>query len=328
MILKKYFIFLLGLWLLSGCKQDEPAAASKFFFNTACKIIIPAGQKNARKAIDAAFNRIAEIDKKFNTANPASPLYAFNNAGTPIRDKETIALVATVLKIGKETNGAFDPTVYPLVKLWGFHSPCPSLPKANDIKNILPVTGPNSIIVRNEGIFPLKKGAGLDLGGVIPGYAADEALKVLKSKGITSALIDTGGEFFALGTNEGRKWRIGIKNPRGEGIIGVIELENEALATSGDYENFFIVEGKRYHHILDPASGYPPAEMQSVTVICPTAIEADAWSTAFFVLGEKRGFSLLDKKSSHKAIAVNNHGKMIISPQAQNQFRPCSTQND
>ncbi len=314
-------VFLAGILSWSACQATEPVSETSFFFNTACTIKIPAGEKDAKNAIEAAFARLGQIDRKFNVLNPTSPLYAFNNAGVPIKDKEIIMLTRVAMQIREESLGAFDPTVYPLVILWGFYSDHPSLPADKDIKRVLQLIGRDSVRITDDAIYPLKKGAGLDLAGVVSGYAADEAIKILRDRGIKSALVDTGGEFFALGTNEGRKWRIGLKNPRGEGIIGIIELQDEALATGGDYEKFFMANGKRYHHILDPATGYPADTLQSVTIISPTTIWSDGWSTAFFVLGAEKGFDALNKKPGYKAIAVTAAGKIIGSPETSNQFQ-------
>jgi FAD:protein FMN transferase len=314
---------ILGIFLfLAGCRAREPLSETRFFFNTACTIKIPAGEKNAPAAIKAAFDRIAAIDQKFSVVNTASPLYAFNKQGVPIKDKEIIALARTAFNIRSESQGAFDPTVYPLVILWGFYSEHPSLPQAQEIRKLLPLVGNNSVKITADGIYPVKKGAGLDLAGVVSGYGADEALKVLKNIGIKSALIDTGGEFYALGTNLGNKWRIGLKNPRGEGIIGVIELQDEALATGGDYEKYFMANGKRYHHILNPNNGYPAIGLESVTIIGPITTVTDGWSTAFFVLGAEQGFAALSRKPGYKAIAVTAAGKIISSPETGNQFKP------
>lgn len=314
-------VIFIGIFIWPGCQAKEPLIETRFFFNTVCTIKIPADEKNAKEAIDAAFARIAEIHQKFNVTSATSPLYAFNNAGIPIKDKEIIAVTRIAMQVKKESQGAFDPTVYPLVILWGFYSDHPSLPRDKDIKKMLPLIGQNSIRITVNSIYPLKKGAGLDLAGVVSGYAADEAIKILQSRGIKSALVDTGGEFYALGTNQGRKWRIGLKNPRGEGIIGVIELQDEAVATGGDYEKFFVAGGKRYSHILDPITGYPANSLQSVTIISPIAALADGWSTAFSVLGAEKGFAAFNKKPGYKAIAITAAGKIIGSPEAGKQFK-------
>lgn len=269
-----------------------------------------------------AFERIEAIDKKFNALNPSSPLHDFNEKGVVISDNDIVALADRAFALSRETGGAFDPAIYPLVKLWGFTGDNPSLPEKTEIIKALLLAGREKILIKNGSLNKLQKGAGVDLGGIAAGYAADEALKVLKDSGIKSALIDTGGELYALGKNNGNKWRIGIKNPRGDGIVGIIEAENEAISTSGDYEKYFLDNGKRYHHILDPVSGYPAAGLQSVTIICPNTTEADVWSTAFFVMGKEKGFQTLDKKPGFKVFVITDEGKFFMSEGLKKQFTP------
>ncbi len=316
---KWFFAAVLGA-VLCGCTPKEPVIQTRFLFDTVCKITVPASENNAVFAVNEAFNRAREIHEKFNVLNSSSPLYAFNHYGTPIRDSEVAGLVTTAFKIREESGGAFDPTVYPLVMLWGFYSDTPALPEKNAIKNDLALTGPDAVRLEKGKVYALKNGAGLDLAGVVSGYAADEALKVLKKNGIKSALIDMGGEIYALGSNNGRKWKVGLKDPRGEGIIGIIELENEAVVTGGDYEKYFMVNGKRYCHILDPKTGYPAEGMQSVSVLHPLTVIADGWSTAFFVLGAEKGFEIVNKKAEFKVLAVTGEGKLIGSFGTKKQF--------
>ncbi len=298
-----------------GCAR-EPVTGVRFLFGARCSIVIPGSEKNARQAIEHAYSRLAEIDAKFNVLISTSPLSEFNNSGVPIRDPEIIRVARSVARFHDASDGVLEPRVYPLVQLWHFYSDNPVLPRPQDIQSLLPLVQEGKIMITDQEIRAGQKGVGLDFGAVVSGYAADEAVRILKADGIKNALVDTGGEFYALGRSQpDRKWRIGVKNPRGEGIIGVIEVENEGLATSGDYEKFIMVNGTRYHHILNPATGYSARGLESVTVIAPTAFAADAWSTAFFVLGKEIGFKKISQRPGFKAVVVDDTGQLQLSPE-------------
>ncbi|MCB4791525.1 MAG: FAD:protein FMN transferase [Elusimicrobia bacterium] len=315
---KLFFVFTFAVFSF-GCSK-EPVTRTGFYFNTKCSVVIPASEKNTAKALDDAFRRLEEIDAKFNVLNSSSPLYSFNRNGVPINDKEIAEVARYAFKVKDESSGAFDPLIYPLVQLWNFYGDAPVVPKPEDVKKLLSLVKDAGIKINGDEISAGKKGAGLDFGALIPGYAADEAVKVLKNNGIKNALVDTGGELYALGRNGKRKWKIGLKNPRGDGIVGIIEAENEAVSTAGDYEKYIETGSKRYHHILDPKTGYPAEGIRSVTVISPTALEADAWDTAVFVLGIEKGFDEASVKRGYKTIVIDNNGKFYISPEGEKQF--------
>jgi thiamine biosynthesis lipoprotein len=152
------------------------------------------------------------------------------------------------------------------------------------------------------------------------GYAVGEAVNALKDNGVKNALVDAGGDVYVLGNKNGVPWRIGIKDPFGSGIIGVLEGSNMAVFTSGNYERFFMKDGVRYHHILDPQTGYPARGLASVTVISSDPVLADAWATAIFVMGEKKGIKAAEKISG-KIILVNEKGRIYSSPELAGIFK-------
>jgi len=143
----------------------------------------------------------------------------------------------------------------------------------------------------------VRSGMAIDLGGVAKGYAVDRALAVLRERGITSGLVDAGGDIRVLGTKSAdTPWRIGIQHPRdGNALIALVEIDSGSVATSGDYERYFMKDGRRYHHILDPQTGWPCSACMSVTIVADLAIEADVLATAVFVLGPEEGMRLLDR---------------------------------
>lgn len=292
--------------------REKIQKKTRFVMDTYCTIQVQ-GNHQAGKAIEKAFERIEEIDKKFNVLNMTSILYHFNQRNTPITDKEIIGLIETAINISKESNGAFDITVYPLMECWGFYNESHILPEKEKIKKCLKTVGYQNLQIKNMQLTKANNSVKIDLGGIAKGYAIREAVNVLKSEGIKSALIDAGGDIYALGTLKKRKWGIGIRNPRGDGIIGAIKVNDTAVVTSGDYERYFERDGIRYHHILNPKTGYPSRELASVTVLAPDPVLADAWSTALFVMGKEKGLELAEKLQEIETFMVTADGQEICS---------------
>ena len=253
--------------------------------DTYCTIQAFGSRNKVDRAVSAALDRMEEIDKKFNFLNPRSPLYDFNFKNVPISDPEIIELIRIAQSISEQSEGTFDITIQPLLELWGFYGESPDLPQEKAIDNCLRKIGYRNLVLKDRQLESRQLGIHIDLGGIAKGYAINEALKVLKEAGIDSALIDAGGDIYVTGKIKGEYWNIGIKNPRAAGDIGVVQVSNLAVVTSGDYERFFIRDGVKYCHILDPKTGYPARGLVSVTVISSDPILADAWATALFVLG-------------------------------------------
>lgn len=264
-------------------------------------------------AIDSALERMHEIDTKFNPLNPGSPLYAFNRANTPISDPEIVSLIAIALKASKESEGAFDITVMPLLELWGFTNKSYRIPSEEEIKDCLKKIGYQHLLLKRGKLVKDNDGTEIDLGGIAKGYALIESVKVLKEKGVTQALIDAGGDIYALGKKAKGLWRVGIKNPREEGILGYVEVEDLAVMGSGDYERFFIKNGKRYHHIFNPKTGYPTEGVTGVTLIYPDPIRAQIWAKIPFLMGPKKGLEWLEKIPGVEAIVVTSSGALLYS---------------
>lgn len=256
--------------------------------------------------IEKAFAEIKRISEKYSFEKKNSYLSALNRGESSL-DAETEFLLRFASKLYRESSGAFDPTVGRLKLLWGFNEK-PSLPSGEEIRRALKWVGMDKLRIENKKIT--SKGVLLDFSAFAKGYAVDRACEILERGGVTSALIDAGGDIRVLNSKaDGSPWEIGIKNPVGDGIIKVIELKNSAVATSGDYENYFVKDGKRYHHLLNPKTGYPARGLHSVSVIAPTAMQADAYATAVFVLGWKEGLELA-RKLGVRAIAVDKKGKI------------------
>lgn len=265
-------------------------------------------------AVKAVFDRLQEINIKFNSLNPKSPIYAFNHQGSAITDPEILGLIRMALKISQESGGAFDITVSPLLELWGFYRKTNRVPAENEIQEVMKSVGFKHLLLSENKLEKDKPGVMIDLGGIAKGYALSEAKKVLKAKGVTSALIDLGGDVYALGKKEKALWKIGIKDPQKEGILGYVEVSDLAVISSGDYERFFIQDKKRYHHIFDPKTGYPAEkDVSAVTIIYNDPIAAQAWAKVPFILGAKKGLELLENIAEMEAIIVTASEEIIYS---------------
>ncbi len=290
--MKKAFLAVLLLFLLTGCREEKPKLYRRTGFYLGTYVTVSFySHKKAEPLLEKVFSEIKRISDKYSAEDPSSYINRLcrkaQESYTEL-DEETLFLLKNSLRISRITSGAFDITLAPLKKLWGFNDH-PRLPSREEINKVLRKTGWKKVHLRGKSL-KLEPGCSFDLSGIAKGYAVDRAVKILRTAGIKSALVDAGGDIYALGRKpDGSKWRIGVKHPRKEGLIAVVELANSAIATSGDYENFFIKEGKRYHHIFNPSTGYPASLCQSVTVVAPTTLEADALSTALFVLGPEKG---------------------------------------
>ncbi len=301
-------------------KKGTIIKRTRFMMDTLCTIQVPneAGVSKTEAAISRAFDRMAELDRKFNCTNPESPLYKFNNARVPITDPEIVELVKRALEISRETGGAFDITVQPLVDLWGFFTTSASsqtVPSPQSIKLALSRTGWRRISVKNGAVIAADKDVRIDLGGIAKGYSIGEAVKVLKAAGVRSALILAGGQVQVFGSAApGVPWKVGVRNPRKEGYIAGLAFDSETgISTSGDYERFFEVNGVRYHHILDPKTGYPARGLMSLSVITQDPVWADALSTALFVMGPQRALEFVKRQSGSEVIIVNAKGEIVTS---------------
>lgn len=303
---------LIVVYIIKRYKYTQVQKQTRFIMDTYCTIQIP-GKKEVIPFIEKGFRRIEEIDRKFNVLNRKSPLFDFNQKNEVVVDKEICDLVSGAMQISKDSDGSFDITVYPVLQLWGFYSGNYTVPEKEEIDESLAMVGYENVVVKDDTLFNTKNTVALDLGGIAKGYALKEAVKELKRSGVSSALIDIGGDLYALGTHNGKPWKVGIRNPRGEGVIGVLEVSDFSVVTSGDYERFFEKDGIKYHHIINPKTGYPARNMVSVTVICKDPVKADAWSTALFVMEPDVVLNTVEETPYLEAVIVTSKGKVLYS---------------
>jgi thiamine biosynthesis lipoprotein len=250
-------------------------------------------EKEAGAVVFTEAERIENLLSKYLQNSEISRL---NQAGKLEVSPETFYVIKKSIEFWQISDGAFDISVAPLVDLWGFTTQKHNFPTAGSINSILGIIGSDKIILheKNNVVEFKLPGMKIDLGAIAKGFALDCAVKKLKEKGIDSCLINAGGQVYALGKKFGSPWKIAIQNPRKSEITATLELNDNSVSTSGDYEQFFFKEGRRYCHIIDPRSGYPVSNgVSSVTVVADSALEADALSTAIFVLGKEKSVRLL-----------------------------------
>ena len=286
---------------------------TRFMMDTYVTIYAVGPEKTTAPAVEKALDRMQEVDLKFNPLNPRSPLYAFNRQGDPISDPEILEVIRAAVQVSKKTSGAFDITVYPLIELWGFYEDSPRLPGESEIEAGLSAVGYEHLIVSRQQVAKSDTYPKIDLGAIAKGYAVGEAARVLREERVSSALIDAGGDVYALGKKDRNMWKVGIKDPRGDDVLGYLEVEDLAVMGSGDYERFFIKDGTRYHHILDPKTGYPAPGVASVIVIHSNPMLADAMATALFVMGIEKGIALVETIPGLEAVMVNPAQEIFYS---------------
>lgn len=280
---------------------------------TTCTItVLSRSPVKAKEAIDAGFAEIKRLEALLNYYSTDSEITAINkNAGkSPVKvSKETLDIIAKAIAIAGATGGAFNPTIGPVVKLWEFsrQEPGHPLPSAQIISETLKLVDYSRININeaDSEIFLMDEGMEIDLGGIAKGYAADKAVGTIRASGVKSALVSIAGDIKGTGLKiDNKPWRVGVQDPRSKSgespekeyeIITAITLNDKAVSTSGDYQRYFFKDGKRYHHIIDPRTGYPTeSSLISVSVIASEGFMADGLSTGIFILGPERGIDLLE----------------------------------
>ncbi|NCN06063.1 MAG: FAD:protein FMN transferase [Spirochaetales bacterium] len=270
--------------------------------------------------INEAFGRVGEIHHLMSLQLPTSEISEINQAAGkhPVQvSPETYKVIKDGLNIAAASNGAFDPTIGPIVSLWDITGEA-YLPTPEEIDALLPLVDYRLVQLsdENRSVFLPIEGMKIDLGAIAKGYAADEAAQVLKARGVTKAIVDFGGNIIVLGTRDtGEPWRVGIQNPflkRGE-YLGIMYAQDQTVVTSGTYERFMTVGGVKYHHLFDPANGYPANNgLESVSVIAqgPSTL-ADAYSTAAFILGPEKGRVFVESIPGLEALFVTSDGQLL-----------------
>ncbi len=333
----KYLLFVYSflnlLISLTGCGSDRNANVEDAgclaetliedqVMGTAVHMVLYSDELNKSqldKAAAEALEEIKRVERLMSSWVEDSDVSRINAAkkGEWVEiDRSTIDVLANAMLIGAITNKAFDITVSPLVDLWGFGAKSKgpfSIPSDEEISEAMRTVGHGKVLldIGNSAVSLAEEGMTIDLGGIAKGYAVDRALSVLYKNGVDQAMVEVGGEVGVIGKNKDReKWCIGVRHPLKRGnFLTVLELENEFVGTSGDYENFFVVDGVRYSHIIDPRTGRPTtSNITSVTVVGTSCAKVDALATGFSVLQYEDSIKILESLPDIEGIIVRRAG--------------------
>lgn len=325
---RAFMVAIMCTLLFAGCEWEagvdgtaRPKAETYFIFDTLVTVKIYDGQPTA-----AHFKEIEQImktiDKQMNRNREDSELSEVNRQSgqqAVAVSEQTFHVVRTALNYAASSKGKFDPTVGPLVDLWGIGKEGAKRPAQAAIDQTLGLIGYKKVELNEAGrtIRLAMQGMELDLGAIAKGYAADRIAAYLKETGFTSAIIDLGGNILAMGRKPGGElWSIGVQNPlepRGA-HIGIIKADNQTIVTSGIYERYFIENGEHYHHIMDPDRGYPVRNgLVGVTIVTDRSEDADALSTTLFSLGLEEGMRFVESRPNTDALFITDSNKVYVT---------------
>ncbi len=310
------FLFLTAV----SCRAKEPAR-TEFALGTVCTVNL--FDRGTKDAYDEIFSRLRELERILSANAEGSNVSAINRqAGiAPVKaEPDTLAVLTAALAFSERTDGAFDPAIGPVVRLWNIGTDEASVPAPADIQTALTLVSWKDIAVdaQKGTVFLARKGMRIDLGAIAKGYAADEVARIVARRGIKRAMIDLGGNIYAVGEKApGTPWVIGIRDPKTSHGLAVASLraKNSSIVTSGIFERYFEKDGVHYHHIIDPQTGYPKTnELLSVTIVAQSSMNADALSTSAFLLGIAKGLELVSTVPGAEAIFIDRTGRITTSP--------------
>ena len=276
---------------------------------------------NAAEAANAVFAEFHRIDRLMSSWRRDSVVTNINvNAGIHpvVVDGETMSVIERALSVSRRSNGAFDITVGAFRGLWKFDEDVDgSIPDGKAVAAKVDLVNYRDVLIDpvHHSVMLRRPKMRITLGGVAKGYAVDRAADILRRRGFVDFVVHAGGDIYVSGRHGKRPWHLGIRDPRGApgAIFAVADIKDASFSTSGDYERGFVKNGVRYHHIIDPATGYPANRSRSVTVSAPDAITADMWSTALFVLGPVKGLALVEELPGVDAVFVGADNRLEVS---------------
>ena len=314
------------LSLPAGCQVEDVEEESRIFAMDTVMTLTYYGQdrESGREALEEGVAAVYELEDLLSATAPDSEISALNEAGQAHLSPDTAQLLSAALALCALTGGALDITAYPAVEAWGFTTGEYRVPNQAELEELGDHIDYTRVSLDQESAS-LPDGMKLDLGAVAKGYTADRLAKLAQERDITSALLDLGqSTILALGAKpDGSPWRIGIQDPQGEGYLGVLELEGQAMGTSGGYQRYFERDGVRYWHIIDPATAAPARSgLLSVTVVSPSGLACDGLSTALFVMGLERGtqFWRDHPELEFEALFILEDGSLALASGLQDSF--------
>ena len=315
-------VFILLFLSIKGDEDSNAVKRTRMLMGTIVEItVFHEGNRDSDEVINETFSEIKRLEELLGRFHEGSDIWKINKQ--PGKDvtvsEETLDVVEAGLYFHNISQGSFDITLGKLMDLWRFKaeekekSPPPDV----DIKAAIKISGPQNLNIDRPGkTISAIAGVHLDLGGIAKGFIIDRAGELLAQRGIKNFIINAGGDMIIKGKKKDKAWRIGLQHPRKAGeVLARLDLKGDltSIVTSGDYEQVFFHKGKRYHHILDPATGYPAKGLMSVTIKASDAKSADALSTAVFVLGKDKGLRLIESLNGVEGILVDEDSKVTIS---------------
>ncbi|MFP4976293.1 FAD:protein FMN transferase [Paenibacillus sp. CN-4] len=303
--------------------ETPPLEQTFYIYDTVVNIRLN-GDKAAQEHMDHIGQILETIDRQISRTEADGEVYAVNQAAgkkAVAVSEDTLEIVKLSVKYAEDMDGLFDPSIGPLVDLWKIGEGGERVPDQADIDAAVKLTNYKDIVIdeANKTVMLKREGMVLDLGGIGKGYAADKIAEYLKSEGIDSAMINLGGSsIIGLGTKPGGvKWNIGLQDPdKSRGTqLGTIQIADEVIDASGVYERFFMQDGVRYHHILDPHTGFPAQNgLKSITIMSPNATDADALSTGVFLMGLEKGMKYIESLDNVEAFFITEDNKIYATP--------------
>lgn len=295
--------------------------------------------KNSEKAVDAAIEEVQKLDAMLSAENSKSEVYALNEQENLQATDDLAELILRGKEIYQETDGLFDDTIYPVMKLWGFPTGNYHVPTAAEVQKKLALVDGNKVEIQTRDsdekgrdskektkFVTLGADQQIDFGGIAKGYTGQKLAELFQEYGVSSALVSLGGNIQAIGTKpDGSSWKVGIRDPKGgqQDYIGVLSVENQAVVTSGGYERYFEEDGETYIHIINPRTGYPAdGDLLSVTIVSKDGTLADGMSTALYIMGYEKACQFWRQhREEFNVILVTDDGKIHISENLKGNFQ-------
>lgn len=307
-------------------KAEFNEEASKDIFAMDTYMTVTAYGAKAQEAVDEAEAEIQRLDELLSTGKKESEIAQLNQNKSATLSEDAGYLVERALELNKETDGAFDIAIYPVMEAWGFPTQNYQVPTADTLESLLKLADASQIIYdeNSRKISFGREGMKIDLGGIAKGYTSSRIMDIYKENNISSGLVNLGGNVQALGTKpDGSKWRVAVQSPDDtEDYLGILSVEDKAVITSGGYERYFEQDGKTYHHIIDPKTGYPAENgLTSVTVVSEDGTLADGLSTSLFIMGKDKAIEFWRAHSDEfDIIMMTDEGKLYVTEGIQNDF--------
>lgn len=323
MVKKTLGLFVIFIVTLTACGNNSDEYTTKNFIamDTFFSITIPHSHLHVTERLQSI---ISTIEKDFLVESSEGDIGKINNAsGVPIIvNDDTKEWISDALIYAKEMNGYYDPSIEIVNNLWDFNLRIK--PNKSDLNSALELVDYNNIQISNDNTITVKKGMKLGGGAIAKGFAVRKQLEVLSEEGIQQALLSAGGNMYALGTNpHGEPWKIDIQHPREPNeIIGYVLLKNLSIDTAGDYEKYFEIDQVRYHHILNPKTGYSDSDLISVTVICEDPAQADAYSTGILAMGLENAKNFTNTHPEIGVVLIDKNLNIYVSENAKKSFTP------